>query len=122
MFCVIIARHRYTTLYGQERPRLDRTQRVLETVVEPQRGRLFAAVSRMLFNVPSVYAKKLDDAWCDGVVYVFVWRELLTGSVEEWRQHFTWVSLYVSFHCAAVDRCRVPCLLLFISHSACQCA
>ena len=94
---------------------------MLETVVAPQRGRLFAAVSRMLFNVPSAYAKKLDAAWCDGVVYVFVWRECLTGSVEEWRQHLTWVSSRFQLHRTTADRHFIHCLTLFISRSACQC-
>lgn len=87
----MIARHRHQTHYGQARPRLDRSQRILATQPEPQRGHMFALASRMLFGVPDVYAKQLDAAWCDGIVYLYFWRDFMTQSIAEWKQHLTWV-------------------------------
>ncbi|KAH9941637.1 uncharacterized protein BXZ73DRAFT_98025 [Epithele typhae] len=76
MWCNI-ATHRFQTMYGQCSARLDRHQRILEDSPNPQRGMLFGAASRLLFNIPAQYAAKFDHMYTDGIIYGYVFRDFL---------------------------------------------
>ena len=86
-------RIRAQTFYAQEIVRLDRGQRVID-IGEVVPGRVFAVVSRLLFNIPAARLKELQSFFIDDLVYVHPWADFIHRSQNEWKQHFTWVRLF----------------------------
>ncbi|KAI0801229.1 hypothetical protein C8Q74DRAFT_1400073 [Fomes fomentarius] len=80
-----MARHRYTTFYGEDFAKLDRDKRRYDNT-DPERTVLIKMCTALLFNFPKETAKELDKLISDDVTYGIHWREFADGLLREWRE------------------------------------
>ncbi|KAL0946501.1 hypothetical protein HGRIS_012718 [Hohenbuehelia grisea] len=83
----IVANHRFTTHYGDERSRLSRDQSIVLTGHdETVPGRFLPnLISRLSLGVSDQYLSKISDMFVDDLIYIDQWQKFIAQCFRDWR-------------------------------------
>jgi hypothetical protein len=89
--------------HGQRGVRLDRAQTVHSSNLHQDPGYLFSLISVLLFFMPDVYIRKLEEMSVDGLVNEIPWNQFRNDLRRDWETSITPVCTEVVLCLRAVN-------------------
>lgn len=84
-----LARERFLHLFGQRGARLDRAESIFVKNKPQKSTYLFLLLSPILFYMPDVYIKKLNEMFVDGIINEGPWNKFWNEMRSDWERSFT---------------------------------